>query len=230
MCACNSWQQHWSDIVFVNACVATFESLCVCLAKQCCTALIRPGKWLLFSLTARAVYRAFENYILWRRSDLTWRVKSTAKNRSMSFRQINAINAKAPDVRTDWIIVGIYQHTGTETPHVGAIANKLLNRPRVSHRTLKVLKWLHRMILQANLQKECKDLRDHRCRKLQKLSPVFSYPWHSEGHAEVLATLQPEAPRRWAAEGYWVYVHSLGEEKGENSVLISHDTQKKLHK
>lgn len=214
MCVCKSWQQYYSDFMFVHACVAKSESLCVCLAKQCCTALIRPGKWLLFSLTARAVYRAFENYILWRGSDLTWRVKSTAKNRSTSFRQINAT---APDVRTDWIVVGVYQYKGIK-------ANKPLNRPRVLHRTLKVRKWLCRLIIHANLQQERRDFRDHRCRKLQELSSGFSYPWHSEGHAEVLATLQPEAPRRRAAEGYWVYVHSLGKEKRENRVLISHHT------
>ena len=45
---------------------------------------------------------------------------------------------------------------------------------------------------------------------------TVSYPWHSEGHAEVLASLQPEAPRRRAAEVYWVYVHSLEERKGGN--------------
>lgn len=140
--------------MFAHACVAPSESLCVCLAKQCCTALIRPGKWLLFSLTARAVYRAFENYILWRGSDLTWRVKSTAKNRSTSFRQINAT---APDVRTDWI--------------TNIRVSKLINRwigQDVLHRTLKGLKWHYRMIIHANLQQERQDFRDHRCRKLQE--------------------------------------------------------------
>lgn len=55
--------------------------------------------------------------------------------------------------------------------------------------------------------------------------PGVSYPWHGEGHAEVLSTLQPEAPRWWAAEGYRINVHSLDRKK-KKVVLLSLETWK----
>lgn len=51
-----------------------------------------------------------------------------------------------------------------------------------------------------------------------------TYPWHGEGHAEVLPTLQPEAPRWWAGEGYRVYVHCLGREKTKAALLSAWKT------
>lgn len=77
----------------------------------------------------------------------------------------------------------------------------------------------YRIILHANLQEETK--KRVWC-QMQKSTESFfrvTYPWHSEGHAEVLTTVQPEAPRRWAFKSYWIYIHSL--EKREKTMLIS---------
>lgn len=73
----------------------------------------------------------------------------------------------------------------------------------------------------------------HRCKKVQKLIPcALSYPWHGERHVEVLATLQPEAPRRRAAEGYRVRIHTLEERKkkkrGKGNILISQKARKRF--
>lgn len=99
MIECNVcvWDSPWAvGAVFAHAYVAPFDSLCVCQAKQCSTALIRLGKWLLHSSTATAVY--IRKLFLWRGSDLKWIAKSTTKQTEASPpRPINAIRTRNPN-------------------------------------------------------------------------------------------------------------------------------------
>lgn len=149
-------------------CVAPFDSLCVCQAKQCSTALIRLGKWLLHSSTATAVY--IRKWFLWRGSDLKWIAESTTKKNCSKSTKTNKCNY---DKESRWndSIDSLEMYTGSRTPHTRVRSNKHLNRQRVLHWGLREHNRLCRVILHANLQEECKDLGDHRCRKLQELSP-----------------------------------------------------------
>lgn len=80
--------------------------------------------------------------------------------------------------------------------------------------------WLLKLVFKITVTMRRRTLWSQRARKHKSRWQTLPYPWHGEGHAEVLSTLQSEAPRRWADEGYGVYVHRLQEDKEGNAFKI----------